>query len=101
MTEAGGRIEQLDDGMIQVTLPPSLTIASSSALYEQLAGIVESTSVVVFEAGAVDKVDTAGLQLLVAFTHERRDQSLLTELRGVPAHMHEAMTLLGVHEHLV
>jgi anti-anti-sigma regulatory factor len=100
MTQAREFVQPLDGDAIQVNLPAMLTIASSSDLHEALAGIIESTSVVVLEAGGVQKVDTAGLQLLVAFAHERTDQSLLTELRGASSSLVEPLALLGLGAHL-
>lgn len=90
------QVDRLDDHHIQVTLPPELTIAASSSLHESLVGIVESTSVVVLNAAAVQKVDTAGVQLLAAFAHERSDQALLTELRNRPERMVTALSMLGL-----
>lgn len=96
MTNAEIAVEQLDDHNIQVTLPGELTIAASSALHESLAGIVESTNVIVLNATRVEKVDTAGVQLLAAFAHERSDQALLTELRHRPERLASALDMLGL-----
>ena len=98
MSQSEIAVEKIDEHHIGVALPTELTIGNSSALYETLAGIVETTSVVVLIASSVDKIDTAGLQLITAFTHERSDQALLTELRHRTDRLTEALSRLGLTE---
>lgn len=96
MVEQATVVEKLEGDAIQVNLPEQLTIAGSSALHEELARIVESTDVVTLNASQVEKVDTAGLQLIAAFAHERGDQSLITELRHRSDRLTEALAMLGL-----
>ncbi|MEM9387067.1 MAG: STAS domain-containing protein [Pseudomonadota bacterium] len=96
MAEQAAVVENLEGDAIQVNLPGQLTIAGSSSLHEELARIVESTDVVTLNASHVEKVDTAGIQLIAAFAHERSDQSLITELRHRPDRLTEALAMLGL-----
>ncbi len=96
MANEAAAVEKLEGDVIQVTLPGQITIAGSSALHESLSRIVESTDVVVLNASNVEKVDTAGLQLLAAFAHERSDQSLITELRHRSDRVNSALAMLGL-----
>ncbi len=86
---------------IRFELPAALTIAGASALHDALVRLVEATDIVVLDAAAVEKVDTAGVQLLAAFVDERRDQGLLTELRSRGERLDETVRLLALDDYFV
>ena len=55
---------------------------------------------VTIDAGAVERIDTAGMQLLVAFKRDRAANGLGTDWCDVKATLHEAANILGLAGHL-
>jgi len=53
-------------------LPPQCTIRDAAQLLGQLLLHIEHSSPVYIDAALVERVDTAALQLLVAFLHDRK-----------------------------
>jgi anti-anti-sigma regulatory factor len=51
----------------RLTLAAACTLREAAMLKAQLLGTVSATDTVVIDGGAVERIDTAGLQLLVAF----------------------------------
>jgi anti-anti-sigma regulatory factor len=60
-------------GPARLSLGASCTLREAAALRTQLQGTVSKSDHVILEAGAVEHIDTVGLQLLVAFA--RREQA--------------------------
>jgi phospholipid transport system transporter-binding protein len=80
----------------QVALPAECLIATVDELRTYLSSQLTLESSVTIDAAAVQRIDTASLQLLAAFTRDRRDAGLSVEWAGVPAAMAEAATLLNL-----
>ena len=53
-------------------LPAQCTIRDAALLLEQLLGHIEQSAPVYIDAAQVERVDTAALQLLVGFLHDRK-----------------------------
>jgi anti-anti-sigma regulatory factor len=53
-------------------LPPQCTIRDAALLLEQLLMHIEQAAPVYIDAAQVERVDTAALQLLVSFVHDRK-----------------------------
>jgi ABC-type transporter Mla MlaB component len=79
-----------------VSLPAECVIASAPGLRTALLERAGDTGNVQLDASAVQRVDTASLQVLAAFARDRRAGSLPLEWLGVPACLTEAATLLDL-----
>ena len=79
-----------------VCLPAECVIASASGLRTTLLKRVSDAGNVQLDASAIQRVDTAGLQMLAAFVRDRRADGLPLEWLGVPACLTEAATLLDL-----
>lgn len=79
-----------------VTLPAECVIAAATGLRDVLLGRVGDAGNVQIDASAVQRVDTASLQVMAAFVRDRRNDGLTFEWLGVPACLTEAATLLDL-----
>ena len=79
-----------------VSLPSECVIACAADLRTALLKRVSDSGNVQLDASAVQRVDTASLQVLAAFVRDRRAGSLPLEWLGVPACLLEAATLLDL-----
>lgn len=63
---------------VNVNLPENLTIANIHSLHEQLESLVDKQECdsVILNADSVQRADTAGLQLLLAFVHASRERQI-------------------------
>jgi ABC-type transporter Mla MlaB component len=79
-----------------VALPAECVIASAGDLRDALLARVGDTGNVQLDASAVQRVDTASLQVLAAFVRDRRADGLPLEWLGVSACLTDAATLLDL-----
>jgi ABC-type transporter Mla MlaB component len=79
-----------------VALPAECLIASAPELRSALLKRLTEAGNVQIDASAVQRVDTASLQVLAAFARDRRADGLPFEWLGVPACLTEAATLLDL-----
>ena len=79
-----------------VSLPAECVIASAAGLRAALLKRLGDSGNVQIDASAVQRVDTASLQVLAAFARDRRADGLPLEWLGVPACLSEAATLLDL-----
>lgn len=79
-----------------IKLGAHCSIKDVAVLKQSLQAVVDSTDDVVIEAGAVERLDTAAVQLLCAFVHQRASLSRKVVWRGGSAALTEAARLLGV-----
>lgn len=80
---------------IRLTLPPECTIASASALKEQLGGAIGHPQVTL-DIGSLQRIDTAAMQLLACFVRERADGGHEIEWQGSAPVLGTAARLLGL-----
>lgn len=83
-----------------VVLESSPSIRTITALRETLAQVHSDASAVVVDVSKVESIDTAALQLLVAFAKSRRDQSRAVDWQTPSSAFCETATLLNLHEPL-
>jgi ABC-type transporter Mla MlaB component len=83
-----------------VSLPAECVIASAASLRTALLKCLGDSANVQIDASAVQRVDTASLQVLAAFARDRRADGLPLEWLGVPACLSEAATLLDLTDAL-
>jgi ABC-type transporter Mla MlaB component len=68
----------------------------SVALKDGLLALLESPAPVTLEINAVQRIDTAGMQLLTAFVRERESQGRQVRWRGSAPALSAAAALLGL-----
>lgn len=81
-------------------LPSNMTIASVEALHETMEPLVLEHQDVVVKASEVERIDTAGLQLLLAFQQEITKHDLSVEWQEPSEALLEAATLIGLQKTL-
>ncbi|HUA81531.1 MAG TPA: STAS domain-containing protein [Dyella sp.] len=79
----------------RIAIPADCRIADVGDLHKQLRGALESPHIVL-DGTAVDRVDTAALQLLVAFQHEAQKRTRQVNWVGASVPLHDAATQLGL-----
>jgi anti-anti-sigma regulatory factor len=84
------------DGMAAVTLPADCRLAAQAALQAELVAALERGDGVALDASAVERVDTAALQLLVLLRRELTSRDGTLAWRGASAAFNEAAGLLGL-----
>lgn len=81
-----------------IVLAANCSVKDAATLKTSLCAVAEEITAVTLDASAVERVDTATMQLLCAFVRDRsaRNQSIVW--RGKSQAMNDAVRLLGVHE---
>jgi ABC-type transporter Mla MlaB component len=72
------------------------TVADASSLKSDLAKLLDDSGVVTLDIGAVQRIDTAGLQVIATFIRERESLGLEVEWRGTAPALTAAAQLLGL-----
>lgn len=83
-----------------VSLPENLTIMSVDVLHEQLEALLVDSHDVSFDAAAVSRVDTAGLQLLFAFIRSMEKNGASCSWKSASELLIDASEQLGLKSHL-
>lgn len=83
-----------------LTLGADCTVAQADALKSALASRVAETGPVTLEVSALQRIDTAGLQLLAAFVRDRRAAGRAVAWGGRASALETAAQLLGLHHML-
>jgi anti-anti-sigma regulatory factor len=81
-----------------LALPAECTLAHAQTLKARLATLLEIANCVTLDVTLVQRIDTAILQLLAAFAHERRASDLAWAISGDSAVFTQAARLLGLGE---
>jgi anti-anti-sigma regulatory factor len=79
-------------------LNASCTIREGAALKAELLNLAGAEQTVVLDVQAVERIDTAALQLLCAFVRDRRAQGWRTSWTGNPQAFSEAVDILGLNQ---
>lgn len=79
-----------------VHLPVHLDIAAVSELKQTLSASLATARELVLDASAVEHVDCAGMQLLLAFRLAARQQGYTVRWANMPARLTDAAALLGM-----
>ncbi|HEY2035404.1 MAG TPA: STAS domain-containing protein [Steroidobacteraceae bacterium] len=83
-----------DDGSL--TLGAECTVAEADTLKSELACRLAESGTVTVDVTALQRIDTAGLQLLAAFVRDRRTAGRMVAWRGRSAALDAAAGLLGL-----
>jgi ABC-type transporter Mla MlaB component len=78
-------------------LAAQCTVAEADALKTALARLIAEATAVTLDVSALQRIDTAGLQLLAAFVRDRRAARRAVEWRGRAPALDAAAKLLGLH----
>lgn len=79
-----------------VVLAANCSVKDAAALKTSLCAVAEETSAVTLDASAVERVDTATMQLLCAFARDRNARKQSIVWRGQSQALKDAVRLLGV-----
>ncbi|MGH8297082.1 MAG: STAS domain-containing protein [Steroidobacteraceae bacterium] len=77
-------------------LAAQCTVAEAESLQSELARRLSEPAPVTVDVNALERIDTAGLQLLAAFVRDRRTAGRAVEWRGRPSALDAAAGLLGL-----
>ena len=72
------------------------TVADASTLKSGLAKLLDDSGVVTLDIGTVQRIDTAGLQVIATFVRERESHGRQVEWRGTAPALTAAAKLLGL-----
>ena len=72
------------------------TVADAGTLKSGLAKLLEDTGVVTLDISSVQRIDTAGLQVIATFVRERESLGRQVEWRGAAPSLAAAAKLLGL-----
>lgn len=81
-----------------LTLPPQCTLLHAAALRASLLGALAADGDIHLGAGAIQAVDTAGLQVLAAFLIELRQQGRRAQWQQITAPLQAAAKQLGLQQ---
>lgn len=79
-----------------LTLAAECTVAEAESLKAGLTRLVDEATTVTLDVSALQRIDTAGLQLLAAFVRDRRATARAVEWRGRAPALDAAADLLGL-----
>lgn len=91
-----GESPAIEPDVTTVVLPAVCTIRDAAELKLLLLASVTSRKLVRLDASAVERVDTAALQLLLAYLRDRRLRDALTEWAGCSRPLEDAARQLGL-----
>ena len=86
-----------DDGKNTITLGAQVDISMASMLYQQLSSALDTEQTPVLDGSQTERIDTAGIQILMAFRIQAERQGRDWEWVNRPACLEEAESLLGTH----
>jgi phospholipid transport system transporter-binding protein len=83
-------------GLGAFAIAAECTVADAGALKSGLAKLLEDSNAVTLDIGAVQRIDTAGLQVIATFVRERESQGRQVQWRGDAPALTTAAKLLGL-----
>jgi phospholipid transport system transporter-binding protein len=90
-----GNETDVKSGAAAFAIAAECTVADASALKSGLAKLLEDSNVTL-DIGAVQRIDTAGLQVIATFVRERESQGRQVQWRGHAPALSAAAKLLGL-----
>jgi phospholipid transport system transporter-binding protein len=83
-------------GSVAFAVAAECTVADSSSLKSGLAKLLDESDVVTLDISAVQRIDTAGLQVIAAFVRERESHGRQVQWQGSAPALSTAARLLGL-----
>lgn len=87
-----------DSGSGAFAIAAECTVADAGALKSGLAKLLDAPGVITLDIAAVQRIDTAGLQVIATFVRERESLGREVEWRGAAPALTAAAKLLGLSE---
>jgi len=84
------------DGETHLVFDTQLSAAQARALYAQLGQVLTPSLRLVLDAGLVEQVDTAAMQLVAGFCRHVREQGMPLRWQTISPAVREASHLLGL-----
>jgi anti-anti-sigma regulatory factor len=84
------------DGEIHLLFNTVLSVVQARELHAQLGQVLTRSMALVLDAGRVEQVDAAAMQVLASFCRQSRAQSLTMRWRAVSLPVQQASQLLGL-----
>ena len=84
---------------VRLGIPADFRIADVTDMHRQLGDVLDVAQIML-DGSAVDRIDTAALQLLVVFQREVRQRGNQLNWAGVSAPLHDAASQLGLAQAL-
>lgn len=100
VTEQGQEQPSAGDNDEAIVLDSVMGIAELAQWHERLRSALAQPQAIVLDASGVDAVDTAAIQLLLAFVHEAQAKGAALTWRSPSDALCETAELLGVADHL-
>ena len=94
------RVDRGRHGDGSLLLAAECTVAGAEALKSELGRRLQAQQPVTLDVSALQRSDTAGLQLLAAFVRDRRTAGHAVVWRGRASALETAAGLLGLHDML-
>jgi len=88
------------DDKTRISFGPVLDVAGSGELKKQLEKVFRRKPPFELDGSAIERIDTAALQVLVAFSHESRGRKIELTWADVSDSLRNASTLLGLTQEL-
>jgi len=82
----------------RVALPGTCTVKDAAALKQRLYNFAQDTATVTIDVAALERIDTATMQLLCAFVRDRAARNQQVAWNGTSEAFVQAVRLLGVSE---
>ncbi|MBM7127926.1 STAS domain-containing protein [Dyella mobilis] len=82
-------------GEVRVGMPADFRIAEVTDVHRQLGEALDASQILL-DGGAVDRIDTAALQMLVVFQREAQKRGNTVNWAGASAPLHDAASQLGL-----
>lgn len=84
-----------------IVLPERVDISVVDSLYQRLQTALESGDPIEIDAESVDRLDAAGVQLLMAFALRSKKQSIQIHWKSPSDAFLKSVRLLGVEQHML
>ena len=94
---ASGPVQGSTPAQGPLFLAAECTVAAADSLKSELTRRLDEAAPVILDASAVQRIDTAALQLLAAFVRDRRTAGRAVEWHGRAAALDSAAALLGLN----
>lgn len=97
-TGAGNRkaVPQKEPASSTLALAAECTVSDAISLKERLAGLLDEPQTVTLDITALQRIDTAGMQVITAFVRERAGHGRPVEWQGTAPVLAAAARLLGL-----
>jgi ABC-type transporter Mla MlaB component len=87
---------QKDPASNTLALAAECTVSDAASLKERLAGLLDKPQAVTLDITALQRIDTAGIQVITAFVRERAGHGWPVEWQGTAPALAAAARLLGL-----